>query len=211
METIACPFCQFACKPTALLCPSCGLIFQRWMEAHPGQVIDGWTPPKGSLESPKPEPVAAEASAKPGSAVTATAPKPELDPKAKALIELYKTEAAMRTNKSDIDKAPGRSGLVIIALGIACVFFGLILATQRFKGDGLAFATSFYGAPLLIIAAIGAFYGHRRFVMGGIALGVVDFIVCASHWSMLGAALRNTMVFKFMLLGYLAKLAYDMR
>jgi len=243
MDTITCPFCQFACKPTARMCPSCGLTFERWLEANPGKTIEGWNPPATAPAPATPDsavpvpPVAAAVPAEPApptpavdppSAAIAVPPapvdptspaaqrkpppgmKPELDPKAKALIELYKTEAAFRTNRGDAEKAPGRAGLLLIAMAITNIVFGLLLTLQRFHGDGLPFVSAFGGGVGFLIMAIGALLGHRRFVTAGVVLAVIDLAIGVSVFSQLGAGLRNTLGLKVIMLAYLAKLMKDL-
>ncbi len=135
--------------------------------------------------------------------------KPELDPKAKALIELYKTEATFRTNRGDAEKAPGRAGLLLIAMAVVNIVFGLILATQRFPGDSLAFVSAFFGAIAFFFSAIGAFQARRQFVVAGIVMAVVDIAICGSVYGKLGGSLHNAIGLKFIMLAFLAKLMLD--
>jgi len=135
--------------------------------------------------------------------------KPELDPKAKALIELYKTEAAFRQNKGDAEKAPGRAGLLLVAMAIVNFVFGLILATQRFPGDALAFVSAFFGGSVFIVLCIGAFQAHKRFITAGLVVAVLDLAICISIYGKLGTALRNTIGIKLITVVYLAKLLMD--
>jgi hypothetical protein len=138
---ITCPGCKMNCEPSASECPSCGLVFRKWLAHNPGRSIPG-------LEAPAQDAAPARNG---GVSAPGGAPVPVMfdtsGMKLGALVKITQDmgETGPRFKTGALSVVVTGTGIVLIVLGLA----GLIRGGYATKVIGLFFIGM--GAILVVI------------------------------------------------------------